>query len=293
MPVVVPQGHRIVVPSLDHVTIPTVRPRGFQSPYPWPPGSPTPDYYLPRVTQLTKLIDDFYRTAMPWGTADAVNARWDELAEIAPGQRRALIAKAVEDKDHPWIHKRNLGTNVHRILSGLSPNQTSDIDPTPYVAAGVEFLERWTTETLFAENTIYNLEARYAGTPDRIVTLKNGATALIDWKTGKIQNERNGRPYGSTELQLVAYGNAEFIGGNGGEIAEMPGIHKLLLVQLNNDATYNVYTVAETTAMYDAVRALSLLVHYRANVQPSALGTPWQSNPAYTLPNTQGDSSGS
>jgi RecB family exonuclease len=204
-----------------HQSVPTPRPTGFSYPYPWPPPPAEPTEWFPRVTQITHLVDDFHKTAAPWGYADFVNTHLEELTEMPAKVRRRTIAKALDRDDHEWTHKRNLGSVVHNILGEQELTTTTPLDHEPYVAAGHTFLKDWTTETIHMETSVYNTTEKYAGTPDRIVQLKNGATALIDWKTGKVQNRRNGRPYGSMELQLTFYGNAQHL-NTGTEIIEMP-----------------------------------------------------------------------
>jgi len=240
--------------------------------YTWPPNTDKPEHVLPSLTNVLKLLSCM-DGPRKWAIADGTNNNWDEWAKLPADLRRKQIALATEHPSHPWVQKRNLGSNVHAMIAGEDPEYKTDLDPAPYMQAARHFWTENIAERLYAEHTIYNPTAGYAGTADIIYTGKDGRTTLADWKTGTVMNRSN-RPYGYSELQAVGYSNGEFIGTPDGQVIEMPAIHRALIVQLNDDATWKAYEVElGITGAYDALVALCAVKRYAAFVQQSVISS--------------------
>ena len=88
------------------------------------------------------------------------------------------------------------------------------------VKAACNFLDEHVVDVLHNEATVYSRKHGYAGTADIIATMHVGGSVqpvIIDFKTSKAI-------YDETSLQLCAYANADFVGGNdGSENPLVPG----------------------------------------------------------------------
>ena len=248
----------------------TRAPAGTQ---PWPPPPTEPTHNLFRVTGVLGLLNCMMFPAL-WATADTVNQHWEEWTPLPPPMRRSLIAKATTDPDHPWIQKRNLGSNVHALIAGQKPDPRDKtlLDPEPYLDAARDYWKQHIKTVLHQEDRIGNPTAGYTGTPDVIYVGFDGRTTLDDWKSGTVMQSSN-RPYGFPELQATAYANAEFIVHPDGKITEMPAIHAANIVQLNDDGTWSRHPVQlENPAAYDAFKALVEIKKYATFTQTDIIG---------------------
>ena len=100
-----------------------------------------------------------------------------------------------------------IGTDVHDLCERIARGE--DIGPIhpdlqPYIDGFNSFIEEFSPEFLFLEETVWSEKHGYAGSFDAIAVI-DGKTLIIDWKTTKsgVHAEISQR---STEPQLFTYG---------------------------------------------------------------------------------------
>jgi hypothetical protein len=159
---------------------------------------------------------------------------------------------------------------------GIEPPVLDDLDLLPYVAGAISYLNENVEEFLHAEVTIFNREYKYAGTCDAIVKLKNGHTAIVDWKTSK-------NIYPEQALQAVAYANGDFIGYPNGDHQPLPPIQEAHIVHLPGDATYKAHPVGLTLRAFRTFCALRSVQLWKDDHEADAFGETLE-GPAATKP---------
>jgi hypothetical protein len=129
---------------------------------------------------------------------------WEELLEMAPTERLAVLKRA------RWEAVRAAGvrgTDIHNLakahLAGEEILVPEELEG--HVDAYEKFLEEWRPIELAVERPVGNRTWRYMGTPDLIAQLADGQIWLLDWKT------RDSGIWPEDALQLAAYRNAEFL----------------------------------------------------------------------------------
>lgn len=172
--------------------------------YVWPPKGPS-ELVVPSVTtilgQLSKpALTNWAAKEVATYAAENMDA-WQNL----PMSDAIDLLKRAPYRN--MTKRQNIGSAVHAAIESWQGGEpvVEDLDLLPYIAAAVSYLDEQTTEVLEQEATVFSRQYLYAGTLDAIATLKDGRTAVVDWKTGKAI-------YPEAALQLCAYANAEFIG---------------------------------------------------------------------------------
>ena len=79
----------------------------------------------------------------------------------------------------------------------------------------------------------------------------------------------------NTPSNCAAYANGEWIGANNGTAHDIPTIDHALIVQLKDDATYEVHPVNLSGALWDSVKALCAYARWFAYARNHAFGTTW------------------
>lgn len=158
--------------------------------------------------------------------ADYTADHWDELAELAPSERRKLVSKAHEASRNAAAAQ---GTRVHALAEKLAAGDEVAVPDqlAGYVEACVKFLDDFDVQPVLTEASVFSRKWGYAGTLDMIADL-NGKRWLLDWKTNK------SGPFGDTAFQLAAYRYAEFYLGDTGEL-EVPAVDECAVVWLRQD----------------------------------------------------------
>ena len=240
--------------------------------YTWPPDTDTPDLILPAWSTIVRHITCLQGPAL-YAAGDYVRDNIDTLANYAPEDMRKAVATSPNLVWHP---KRDRGSAAHSLidewLTGIPLSDPPGITKyyeaaAPYLAAAKAFHEQWVTEILFVEHTIFNESERYAGTTDLIAKLTDGSNAIIDWKTGNVYPEH--------ALQVCAYANGEWIGTAAGVKHPMPYIGRALIVQLKEDATYEIHPVNLGDALWEGVKALCAYGRWYAYAKNHAFDTTW------------------
>lgn len=104
-----------------------------------------------------------------------------------------------KEADRVMQEAQVFGTRLHAAARAVATGADA-VEPEmkPYAAAVEEFLERHVGEVLGAEVDLVSPEYRFGGTLDLYCQLKDGAYAVIDWKTTSSLSREHG-------LQTAAY----------------------------------------------------------------------------------------
>lgn len=225
--------------------------------YVWPP---TGD----EVPSVTTILNQKSKPALKnWAAKEVATYAVENILEwqnLPPDDAIDLLKRA------PYRNTRkaaDIGTAVHTALEAWvngekQPTELVDIDLLPYVAGGVQWLDDHVSEVLFTEATVFNLTYRYAGTVDLIVNLKDGRTAIADWKSGK-------GLYEEVAWQLTAYAKGEFIATQDGDEwtpTDMPDIDVGIGVHIPGDAGYTAKEVQITDRRWKEFVALRTIQRF-------------------------------
>jgi hypothetical protein len=157
------------------------------------------------------LIDWAART-----TAEYAVDHWDELADESATKRLRALERARWDTTRAAAAK---GTVVHELALKLAAGEEVTVPEhiTGFVDAYLRFVDEWQPEELLVEVPVFNRTVGYAGTLDLVANLVDGATWLLDWKTGASGIFRE------SAIQLAAYRHAEFyLDADGAERPMLP-----------------------------------------------------------------------
>lgn len=179
--------------------------------------------WVPGVTTLIKK--GLPKPALPYWSARTV-AEWvadnpdltEELKRL--GGRGPAVAYL---KELPWQKRDDAairGTDVHALAERLAHGEEVEVPEhlAGHVQGYVDWLDANQPEVLLTERPVASRQWRYAGTFDLVAKL-DGVTWLLDVKTSS-------GVYGSTALQLTAYGNAEFYLAEDGTEQPLPPIER-------------------------------------------------------------------
>lgn len=179
--------------------------------------------WVPGVTPLIKK--GLPKPALPYWSARTV-AEWvadnpdltEELKRL--GGRGPAVAYL---KELPWQKRDDAairGTDVHALAERLAHGEEVEVPEhlAGHVQGYVDWLDANQPEVLLTERPVASRQWRYAGTFDLVAKL-DGVTWLLDVKTSS-------GVYGSTALQLTAYGNAEFYLAEDGTEQPLPPIER-------------------------------------------------------------------
>ena len=242
--------------------------------YTWPPDTDAPDVILPAWSTISRHITCLQGPAL-WAAGDFVRDNIDRLMTYSPEDIRRRVATS---PDLVWHPKRDRGSAAHSLIAQWLTGEPLDDSrgiaqyyeaAAPYLEAAQAFHSEWVAEDLYVETTIFNETEKYAGTFDLLAELRDGSTVIVDWKTGGVYPEH--------ALQMCAYANGEWIGTPDGTRHEMPAVHRGIIVQLKEDASYVVWPVNLSGALWDAVKGMRAYAGWHAYARNHAYGTKWAS----------------
>ena len=250
------------------MTAPTqARNHGDGRVYVWPPGIAPTEMVVPSVTTILKQLSKG-QVLINWAAKCVAEyavehiLSWQEL----PPDDAVFLLKGAPKRS--MVKAGDKGTAVHTAIDlyiGSAEPVIEDLDLLPYVGGALAFLEDLVEQVVESEVTIYNRTYQYAGTTDAICLLKDGRTAIVDWKSGKAI-------YPDVALQLVGYANGEFIGTDQGEELPLPQIDLGIVVHLPGDGTYTAKEVELTPRLWKTFQALRTLQRWRDDFEADALG---------------------
>jgi hypothetical protein len=183
------------------------------------------------------LVDWASRT-----TAGYAVDHWDELAKLTPSKRLRDLEEARWQSSRAAMAR---GTDVHKLAMQLAAGAEVDV-PEPlagHVDAYLEFVNAWQPAEKLVEVPVFNRAVRYAGTLDLVADLCDGATWLLDWKTGGTG------VFPEVSLQMAAYRYAEFWLDAKGKEQPMPEIDFVGVVWLRADG-FDFYPVEAGPAAF-------------------------------------------
>ena len=179
--------------------------------------------WVPGVTTL--IGKGLPKPAIPYWAARTV-AEWvadnpdltDDIKRM--GGRGPAVAFL---KELPWQKRDEAairGTDVHALADPLAHGEEVAVPEhlAAHVQGYVDWLDQSGARALLTERPVASRQWQYAGTLDLVADM-DGATWLLDVKTSS-------GVYGSTALQLTAYGNAEFYLDADGHECPMPAIDR-------------------------------------------------------------------
>lgn len=221
--------------------------------YVWPPNTDTPELTVPSVTTI---LGNMSKPALVnWAAKEVASYAVENLPawETLPPDDAIDLLKRAPYRN--MTRKGDIGSAVHAAIEATAGEEKApviDPDLLPYVAGAVQFLEEMVDEIIHLEVTIFNRTWQYAGTTDAILKLKDGRTAIADWKTSKAI-------YPEVALQLQAYAAGEFIGRADGTSVDLPTIDLGMAVHLPGDATYTAKEVPLSDRLFKTFGALRTL----------------------------------
>ena len=193
-----------------------------------------PGTAFPSVTSIIGMLDK--PALRPWGqklvAEYAVDHResWQDL----PRADAVDLLKGVPYRTS--TRKADLGSIAHDALdTGVTVDP--DAPEAPYVAAGRRFLADHVAEVIYSEATVRRQDHVFAGTADLFVTLKNGQTAVADYKTSKAVG------YIEQGLQLTALAMANEVVSDTGEVSQAPDPQVGVVVRLGADGEYEAQVI--------------------------------------------------
>lgn len=211
---------------------------------------------IPGVTTVTGVLNKpglVYWAANT--TAEYAVENWDHLSALPPIPRFQEMQRA---RELSMKKAADQGKRVHALAERLAHGET--VEPPPeierQVTAAAEFLDRWEFETIATEAPVCNLEYRYGGTLDLLVTSDRFGTSLMDWKTGK-------GVYDDFSLQQAAYRYADLmlrevpqVGPRGGRKPSLwveeplPSIDSVLIAHVVGD-TVDLHPIVADGEIFD------------------------------------------
>lgn len=199
--------------------------------------------WVPGVTTLIKK--GLPKPALPYWSAKMV-AEWvadnpdltEDLKRL--GGRGPAVAYL---KELPWQKRDDAairGTDVHALAERLAHGEEVEVPEhlAGHVQGYVDWLDANQPEVLLTERPVASRQWRYAGTFDLVAKL-DGVTWLLDVKTSS-------GVYGSTALQLTAYGNAEFYLAEDGTEQPLPAIERYGVLHVTEYGTTLHYLPASS-----------------------------------------------
>jgi hypothetical protein len=198
----------------------------------------TREQHVSSTTVLKTLAKELSR----WAAAGAAGEAWDNRYWLLGVSRQQAVDAFAGWPFRKRDERGDAGTLVHRgaeLLAlrhagyELTGDQLAELMPLlngaqgPTVQQGVfrwaEWASMYVAEWLHLEQTVWG--NGYAGTFDAIVRLRDGRTALVDYKTAKAI-------YRETKLQLASYAFAPVMLNAEGVVTPMPEINVAGVVHL-------------------------------------------------------------
>ncbi len=174
-----------------------------------------------------------------------------------------LLAKSAVEHDRIKKAAADHGTDIHRRIACSIDGKYQYIghDEDSVVAAFRAWQDSAQFVPIASEKLVYSLEHGYAGTTDLIGTVRNGALALLDVKTGR-------GVYPQYKLQLAAYAVAY-----GEMTGRFPEVCMNLHISVSGDRTptvseANTFTAAELFPLFRTFLAAKQLFEWLSS-QPT------------------------
>jgi len=186
----------------------------------------------PGVTSIVKIIDKS-DALMRWASRLTAEAALDQLEALPDMVRKngpAGVVRLLTDQS-AWRRDEaaSIGTAIHEFAERVANGD--DLGEVPYsIRTRVHHYVDWFAASgwkrRITEALVVNPTAGYGGTLDLLAYDEAGRTVLADVKSGK-------GIYPETRLQLLAYGEAEFIAPQGSPTAyPMPAVDRYVVLHV-------------------------------------------------------------
>jgi hypothetical protein len=193
---------------------------------------------------------------------------WETLGEDA--WTREATAAARDEADRAANRGRAVHTHALELLAGETPDVTPDA--LPFVEQAARFLDDFDARALVAEMPCANTTYRYCGTFDVIARLSDGATWLLDYKTGS-------GPWNNHALQLVAYYACDIVQITEDEDRPMPKIDRCGFVMLREDHYQLIPLKADPVKMFPYFARCLDIAAFHTNTSGREPKWEWQGEP--------------
>lgn len=137
------------------------------------------------------------------------------------------------------------GRKVHKSCENLDRFGDCEVDESivPYIKAYIKFLEDYKPEWKYIEKALASTNRKFAGTLDRVGTLKGEKLAIVDLKSSSAVQKV------LASIQLNGY--QELYEENFGE-----KIDELDILHLKNDGTYKLVTIPQDKSLFNSCLTL-------------------------------------
>ena len=221
--------------------------------------------WVPGVTTL--IGKGLPKPALPYWSAKTV-AEWvadnPDLTEDLKrmGGRGPAVAYL---KELPWAKRDEAairGTDVHALAERLVHGEEVAVPEhlAAHVQGYVDWLDKSGAEALLTERPVASRQWRYAGTFDLIARM-DGKVWLLDVKTSS-------GVYGSTALQLTAYGNAEFYLDQDNTEQPLPAVERYGVLHVTEYGTTSLPSSTNPSSVGDRSIAGSAVVVTTSSIRP-------------------------
>jgi hypothetical protein len=201
-----------------------------------------------RHVSTTTVLKTMSKELTRWAAKLAAGEAWDNRTWLLGVSRQQAVDAFGGAADRNRNERGDHGSFVHRgaeLLALSAAGYTLDVKQQTELAALLtlqgdavreglyrfgEWASRYVAEWLYLEQTVWG--NGWAGTFDAIVRLKDGRTALVDYKTGNAI-------YREPRLQLASYAFAPVILNAEGEETAMPWIDLCAVVHLPQSGGYS------------------------------------------------------
>lgn len=192
------------------------------------------DVVYPGVTGLIGVVDKS-DALMGWaarGTAEAAIRLVDKLPELietsgAEGVVKLLTARSGFQRDEA----AKIGTQIHSMAEMIARGESLPFQPDGIRERVLRYADWWTGSgwsIRLAEAYLVNETLGYGGTLDLLARDEKGLTVLLDVKSGR-------GVYAISRLQMVAYGDAEWIAPPESPVAyPMPRIDRYVIAHVTD-----------------------------------------------------------
>jgi len=231
--------------------------------------NPNDDRQAPGVTSVLNMIPKEF---LKFWAAKVV-------AEHAVENAGALVQLALNDKVGAidWLKRApmrstsgsaNVGTEVHELYERIAKGE--DIgrvhpDLQPFVENFHEWIEEFSPNFLFLEDTVWSDDPLYAGSFDWIAEI-NGQTVMGDNKTTK------SGVHAEVALQLNAYAAADSIILPDGTLVDMPTIEGCAVFHSRPEG-WSFVPIKLDVELMDVFRALSTVLDWEKNLKKGVVGS--------------------
>lgn len=188
---------------------------------------------------------------------------------VAAGDREGAIDYLKRAPMRNTGEAADTGSAVHDLVERIARGQSTGPihrDLQPFVDHFQAFVEDFSPEFLFLEETVWNETHGYAGSFDWIARI--GGTLVI----GDNKTTRSG-VYPETALQLTAYSRAEYILHADGSTTPMPDIEAGAVLHLRPEG-YSLVPVFLTDEAFDTFLSLRRTLEWDREQSKHALGKP-------------------